>query len=504
MLSLVAAGGAIFFCMLIYQRLTASKRDRINRWAALVLSCLAWWNLCDAFFYVAPSKEAAWFFLQLGAPGWCGFIAVTAYYFLVMTDADKKLKPAVKIFFALPPLLLVLRFMSARPTPMADDLVQSGSGLGWTYVQSYRSIWPFLFWAYLIAYMGGALFYLYLWQRKAKSRSSRRLAKGFVLLDSVAVGLGFLSIFVLPYFTAYLPPMGCLATLVFGFFYWGWLRDYDFLHLELALNPGYILESCIDAMVVTDDEFHILYGNAEAQKLLGADGQEGADYLDCLTDESRDQLAAFLASGRGKGAPLELALKSGVPFLCSISRIPSRKRGLDVCILCMNEISQLKEAQKRLHYLAHYDDLTGLYNRRSLGKALDEWCRAAQSGGEDFELLFLDLTGFKQINDRFGHAAGDEALAATARALRACVGAEDVLARFAGDEFVVLNRAGGERDMEARLRRAVQGIDSAAFAPGVRMDVDVGRGLYSETNDADALLRLADSRMYFRKRAQKP
>lgn len=501
-MSFIATVGAVYFGMLIYQRVTVSKTDKLNIWTILVLASLAWWNLCDAFFYVARTKEVAWFWHQLGAPGWCGFIAITAWYFMVMMNADQKLKTPIKIVLWLPPLFLVLRFLLARPTAFAEDLVQSTSGLGWTYVQRYQTVWPFVFLAYLVLYMGGALFCLYRWQKRVQSRSRRRLAKGFIVLDSFVVALGFVSIFVLPYFTSYFPPAGCIATLIFGIWYWGWLRDYDFLHVELALNPGYLLESCIDAMVVMDEECLLLYVNTEAQKLLGVDWREGAGFLDYLVPESRGQLEEFLNSGSSKSPPLNLELQNGFPVICSVSRLVSRKRGLNVCILCMNEVSELKNTQRRLDYLAHYDDLTGLYNRRCLRRVLEEWADRARSGGDDFELLFLDLSGFKRINDTFGHKAGDAALVAVARAMRAVMEPADVLSRLAGDEFVVMHKADG-RDVEALLYRAVQSIDSSLFAPGMEIDVDIGKCLFSEAEDVEILLQYADARMYGRKQARK-
>lgn len=489
--------------MLIYQRLTTTRNDRLNICTVWVMACLAWWNLCDAFFYVAPTKELAWFWHRLGAPGWCGFIAVTAWFFMVMIGADKKMKPPAVAALALLPTALVLRFLLKSPTAMAEDLVQSTSGLGWTYVQRYQTVWPFLFLAYLLLYFGGALFLLYRWQKTETVSSRRLLAKGFLLLDSLVVALGFVSIFVLPYFTALFPPAGCVSTLIFGIWYWGWLRDYDFLHVELALNPGHLLENCIDAMVITDDACRLLYANTQAQLLIGEASWEDACYLDYLVPESRLQMEALLCSEDCQNAPLEIELSNGIPVMCSASRLVSRRRRMDMWVLCMKDVSQLKEAQKELHQMALYDDLTRLYNRRSLNAILAEWAAAARDGGEDFELLFLDLTEFKQINDTFGHRAGDEALMAAAQALRAAAGPEDVLSRFAGDEFVILHKMGDGRDVTSRLCQAMADVDCSPFAPGVKMTVDVGACRFSEAGDTDAMLHLADSRMYRSKLARK-
>lgn len=502
-LSFIATVTAAFFAMMIYQRLTACKMDRLNMWTVMVLASLAWWNLCDAFFYVAKTKEAAWFWHRIGAPGWCGFIAVTGGFFTVMTGLDQRIKTPLKVLLLIIPLALVLRFMLVSPTAFAEDLVQSTSGLGWTYVQNYRTVWPYLLLTYLAVYMGGSLFYLYLWQREGKSQSTQYLARGFLVLDTLVVAIGFVSIFVLPFFTNLLPPAGCIATLIFGVWYWGWLRDYDFLHVELALNPGKLLESCIDAMVVLDEEYRILYANTEAQRLLDETGRCGDSYLSCLASESRDILISFFRSDESKSSNLDLELSNGIPVIGSITRLSSRKRGLNVCILCMNDISQLKKTQEKLDYLVHYDDLTGLYNRRYLKKKMEEWGNHARESGEDFELLFLDLTRFKQINDTYGHDAGDAALIAVAQALREAVSPEDVLARLAGDEFVVLHRSGDGRDVPALLYHAVQNINSREFAPGITISLDIGVCRFSEAGDINRMISLADIRMYDSKQTSK-
>lgn len=504
-LSFIATAGATYFCTLIYQRLTASVEDKLNTCTIWVMASLAWWDLCDAFFYVAPTKELAWFWHRLGAPGWCGFIAVTAWFFLVMIGADQKLKPLLVAILAAFPAALTLRFMLAAPTAMAEDLVQSTSGLGWTYVQRYHTVWPFLFLAYLLLYLGGALFLLYRWQKREVVSSRRRLAKGFIVLDSFVVGFGFLSIFVLPYFTPRFPPAGCIATMLFGLWYWGWLRDFDLLHVELALNPGQLLDSCIDAMVVTDDTYRLLYANTQAKLLLDTSHWEAACYLDYLTSDSRLRLECALRRDTGKSIPLELALNNGTPVMCSASRMTSRRRGMDIWVLCMQDITQLKETQKRLHQIALYDELTGLYNRRSLNDILAQWASAARESGTDFALLFLDLAEFKRINDTFGHKAGDEALLAVSLMLQAVVGQEGVLARFAGDEFVILHWVMDGVDIVPRLHQALSRVDCSAFAPGAAIAVDVGLCRFSEVErgDTDEMLQRADSRMYRNKSARK-
>ncbi len=112
--------------------------------------------------------------------------------------------------------------------------------------------------------------------------------------------------------------------------------------------------------------------------------------------------------------------------------------------------SQNHALSDRLTELAHRDELTGLLNRRAVLELLGEWERDEESGGVH-AVLYLDLDGFKRVNDEWGHAAGDHVLAVTAERLRASVRPEDVVARLGGDEFVVLVRKSDGSDLADRL-----------------------------------------------------
>ncbi len=115
---------------------------------------------------------------------------------------------------------------------------------------------------------------------------------------------------------------------------------------------------------------------------------------------------------------------------------------------------QLKLAEGALH-----DPLTGLYNRRHLDERLSSELAAAQRHGRPVSVLMVDVDHFKEVNDAYGHLAGDEALKMVASVLRDAVRKEDVLARYGGEEFVVIAREtalDGGRALAERIRCAVE------------------------------------------------
>ncbi|MCK9985466.1 MAG: two-component system, sensor histidine kinase LadS [Azoarcus sp.] len=165
---------------------------------------------------------------------------------------------------------------------------------------------------------------------------------------------------------------------------------------------------------------------------------------------------------------------------------------------------RLRENEAALIRVAHHDHLTGLANRVVLDDRIAQAIRRGQRQGSVFSLLVIDLDGFKAVNDRFGHAAGDELLKALALRLSNCVRASDTVARLGGDEFVVLLEAMNDpakalqvgNKIVAELSRPVP-LDENV----VRVGASIGIALFPrDGKDANALMLAADHAMYGAKR----
>lgn len=164
--------------------------------------------------------------------------------------------------------------------------------------------------------------------------------------------------------------------------------------------------------------------------------------------------------------------------------------------------------QIRLAQSAIQDPLTGLYNRRYLDERLGAELSAALRHGRPLSLLLIDIDHFKSVNDQHGHLAGDEALRVTSLVLRDTVRKEDVLARFGGEEFVVLAREtelSGGRTLAERLRGAVEQRPCAWKDEDLRVTVSVGvaasarTGSYVSGESERILFGWADRALYLAK-----
>ncbi len=174
------------------------------------------------------------------------------------------------------------------------------------------------------------------------------------------------------------------------------------------------------------------------------------------------------------------------------------------------DVSQAHRAQERLRQLAHRDRLTGLLNRGATETALQQLLEDAAHGGFRVHVMFVDLDGFKAVNDRLGHAAGDRVLQESANRLRSVLRDEDLLGRFGGDEFVVVlsgrHAAGG--DLAARVcSRLRDAMVPPIAVDGVSCQLGASIGTATYPDDAvelAALLQVADAAMYEAKRARRP
>jgi diguanylate cyclase (GGDEF)-like protein len=171
--------------------------------------------------------------------------------------------------------------------------------------------------------------------------------------------------------------------------------------------------------------------------------------------------------------------------------------------ICGMSLAVNLSVQERLQQMALNDPLTGLANRRQLDSFAAQALRRAQRRGEHMAVVVLDLDGFKGLNDRHGHAAGDGVLREVAQRARQATRDTDLVARLGGDEFVVLLEAASEDAVLAAVGRLRSALDAAPLFDGPPTPVGVSMGVACYPADGDnlvALLREADGRMYGQKR----
>jgi diguanylate cyclase (GGDEF)-like protein/PAS domain S-box-containing protein len=177
-------------------------------------------------------------------------------------------------------------------------------------------------------------------------------------------------------------------------------------------------------------------------------------------------------------------------------------------VALFSDITEQKEHQQQLEHIAHYDALTGLPNRVLLADRLQQGLVQAKRRGQQLAVAYIDLDGFKAVNDKHGHEAGDELLTVIAGCMKQCLRESDTIARLGGDEFVavLVDIPDIQSSVSLILRllaAAAQPVSSKGLILQVSASIGVSFHTPTEDSDADQLLRQADQAMYQAKLAGK-
>ena len=167
-------------------------------------------------------------------------------------------------------------------------------------------------------------------------------------------------------------------------------------------------------------------------------------------------------------------------------------------------LEQLRVQSEAFERMALEDELTGIGNRRNLDVRLGEAFRDAVASGQPMSLALFDIDDFKRINDRYSHAAGDQALVSVAHALRDGIGDKGEVARWGGEEFAVLlpgMTLEAARDLCEQLRQRVEAIDCSSYAPGWQVTISGGVTERTGVTHHERLVGRADALLYEAKRA---
>ncbi|MEO8467835.1 MAG: diguanylate cyclase [Gammaproteobacteria bacterium] len=275
-----------------------------------------------------------------------------------------------------------------------------------------------------------------------------------------------------------------------------------------------ILESIADAVLSSDNAGNVTYLNSAAEAMTGwtrgeAEGHPVGEVLQIVDGATREPLPRhplWLAMELRKPVALPahtvLVRRDGFEVVIEDSAAPIRDRDGHVigAVIVLHDVSEVRADAIRMSHLACHDFLTDLPNSVLLRDRINQAIASARRYDKGVAVLFIDLDGFKSVNDLLGHAVGDELLRSVSLRLKGALRASDTVSRNGGDEFVVLLSEIGHAEDAAR---GADKIIAALAAPHevlgrkLHLTASVGVAVYPiHGASAEALLESADAAMY--------
>lgn len=279
---------------------------------------------------------------------------------------------------------------------------------------------------------------------------------------------------------------------------------------SLKLSDDVIAASA-ESIMITDAHQHIVRVNRAFTRMTGFDAQEVIGRSPSILNSGRHDAMFFqkmfdtLKSDGSWQGEVWNRRKSGevFPQWLGISALCNAIGEVTHYVSIGADITERKDAEERIHYLAHYDALTGLPNRLLLRDRFQQALALSDRNQSKMALLSIDLDRFKVINDTLGHQVGDELLRQVVGRLKVSVRASDTISRQGGDEFVIVTQDHSGANMAVSVARSIQDHLAPPFnvdGQEVNVTASIGIALYPDDGrDFDTLIKKCDIAMYHAK-----
>ncbi|MCG8050372.1 MAG: EAL domain-containing protein, partial [Candidatus Thiodiazotropha endolucinida] len=276
---------------------------------------------------------------------------------------------------------------------------------------------------------------------------------------------------------------------------------------QLRMNAT-VFDTTAEGIMVTDEENRIKTVNPAFTRITGYSQEEVLGRTPNVLSSGRhsksfydDLWESVLHKGYWSGEIWNRRKDGSVfPEWLSISAIKGDHGIAKEFVAVFSDITKHKENEEQIRYQANYDALTGLPNRSLLSDRLNQAIAAAHREDWMLAVLFIDLDHFKVVNDTFGHVVGDELLQLVSARIKACLRESDTVARFGGDEFIILLQDVTEMDSVANVASNIIEHITRVFSlygREIYIGASIGITVYpDDAVNADSLLRNADMAMY--------
>ncbi len=425
--------------------LSVDSKNRLNRLYSIFTIAVAYWSVFKILQITASSVEMAGLFYKISSFGWT---LLPSIYFAFVIEFTKSEKYLLKKIISL--LFLIIGLIFAVITISTDLMLKEMIYEQWGFSHIPGIVYKIGFTPYFVIIFVWGLILLFMYGRKNLSRLER--IKTYYLLIGVSVPLigGVITNMILPAMGVHVFELALTLTTVNVILIGYAMYKYRLLNITFEYAASTIINTMGDVLIVLDRELIINLVNPAALHLLGYSVNE------LIKNKIRNYLVReYFCDDLMHSLEAEGYIKLEMEFLdnkrnvivtdTSISTLKDESGDTVGYVLVSKDIrerkrliSEIEQAKKELEELAITDPLTGLYNRRYLMLKLKEEFLRAIRYNKPFSVIILDLDKFKEINDTFGHEEGDDLLRFISNKIKSTVRVTDIVARFGGDEFVIL------------------------------------------------------------------
>ena len=330
------------------------------------------------------------------------------------------------------------------------------------------------------------------------------LALGFSIMTA------FCSIFLLGKLFLWFSPLPILLCLILSYPLWSWQRLEQLKHslFKEHEKASATLVAIAEAVITTDQRDCIEFMNPAAEKLLASPLAEAkykpfSDVCQFINQTDASSLEGrSLTNEKQQEITRVIRNKIGEEYAVHISSSPmydENKQPVGV-VYALNDLTEILNIHRKISFIASHDTLTGLPNRILLHDRLEQAIIMAKREKLNFAILFIDLDGFKKINDAMGHASGDLLLQEVAVRLRNWIRKSDTISRWGGDEFIILlKNLASPSDAADIATKIIHSLASSFLINGQEVFVSSSIGISLFPDDgkqANILLEKSDTAMY--------
>ncbi|URZ03070.1 diguanylate cyclase domain-containing protein [Clostridium felsineum] len=486
----------------------------------LVFTSLAIWCFGDTFFYTAPTIANAIFWYKLAGIGWVTFPATALHFFLLLTkfiNKSKQKKIIIAIYII--PIIFLTKNIFSSKLLLAVTIIKNPAGFGWTDIGS-NDLWFWSYSAYLITFIVYGLLLVYKWGKLSPYFSEKRQAWTLLIVSSITLIIGVYTDILAPTIGIRLPPISNIIIVLLAVTGFVAIQRYNLFSDANTVTAETILNTIKDPVLVFDANYKIIKINKATTDLLGYTFKQiehkELSYILANSDYDEFKKKLFLSNKPFKYQEATL-LTSDCRLISTIYSTSVAKNKYNEFlgyIITFKDITDRKAIENQLRIsnykykklvfnlfkAANYDLLTGLPNRRVFFSKLSKLANSYKRHKQDFVVIYMDLNGFKQINDNYGHDIGDYILKTAANRLKDCIKKPEILSRLGGDEFVILIPNSPSKliiDDKINMIRKNFEANIKVGEKSLNIGISIGYSTFAICNEnINTLVKTADSKMY--------